>query len=72
MKTRKTKIKYWTACVSMPDENAAHRVGLLCTGGCYYSLREAVAAMPNLNSSRAAVVRAGRDEMPTTDVIRHI
>lgn len=56
----------------MPDENAAHRVGLLCTGGCYYSLREAVAAMPNLNSSRAAVVRAGRDEMPTTDVIRHI
>ena len=69
---KNSKIKYWTACVSMPDENAVHRTSILVTGGCHYTLREAIAAMPRLNSSRAAVVRAGRDEMPTTEVVRHI
>lgn len=65
------RIKYWTACVSTRAENG-QRDSVLCSGGCYSSLKEAVAAMPRLNSSRAAVVKAGRDGMPTSEIVRHI
>lgn len=55
--TKTSKIKYWTACVN-------ERGQVISSGAPYFTLKEARLGMSGLNSHRAAVVRAGKDEMP--------
>ena len=62
---QKMKTKYWTACIS----RVQNKVIITHTGNPYTNLRDAKKAKHRLHSSNAAVVKAGEDEMPTTEVV---
>ena len=64
-KKRKMKIKYWTACIS----RVQNKVIITHTGNPHTNLRDAKKAKHQLHSSNAVVVKAGDDEMPTTEVV---
>ena len=60
-----SKIKYWTATASSVDG----MVVLTSEGQPFTNLKEAKKAKLEISSSDAVVVRAGKDENPTTEIV---
>ena len=60
-----SKIKYWTATASTVDG----KVVLTSEGHPFTNLKEAKIAKLDIYSSDAVVVRADKDEKPTTEIV---